>query len=177
METLNRPATPAAPAAPECPVPQFYRAGQYDTHDSVGFLMHQVVQSMRRRIEQAMSEHELTAAQWAPVWLLKRDGPRTMQELARELDADTGATTRLVDRLVAKGLIRRTRLPSDRRVVRLSLTPAGETLAANVPEVLARLNNELLRGFDEDEWKTLKALLRRVLANGQALAGSARSCS
>lgn len=171
MDTLTRPA-----AQPPLAVPEFYRAGQYDAHDSIGFLMHQVVLSMRRRIEQAMAEHDLTAAQWGPLWLLRREGPRTMQEVARELDVDTGATTRLVARLVAKGLIRRTRLPSDRRVVRLSLTPAGDALAAKAPAVLAKLNNEYLQGFSEAEWHTLQSLLRRVLANGQALAGTPRSC-
>lgn len=171
METLNRP-----DAVPPSAVPEFYRPGQYDTYDSVGFLMHQVVLSMRRRIEQAMAEHDLTAAQWSPLWLLKREGPLTMQEVARELDVDTGATTRLIARLVAKGLIRRARLPSDRRVVRLSLTPAGEALAAKAPAVLARLNNEYLQGFSETEWQTLKSLLRRVLANGQTPSGSPRSC-
>lgn len=158
-------------------MPEFYRVGHYETQDSVGYLMHQAVLSMRRRIEQAMAEHDMTAAQWAPLWLLKREGPRTMQEVARELDADTGATTRLIARLVAKGLIRRARLPSDRRVVRLSLTPAGEALAAKVPAVLARLNNEYLQGFSEAEWQTLKTLLRRVLANGQALGATTRSCA
>lgn len=173
LDTTTSPPRSAVAAPPA----DFYRAERYDANDSVGFLMHQVVLSMRRQIEQAMAKHDLTAAQWGPLWVLKRDGPCTVQELARDLDVDTGATTRLVGRLVAKGLVRRQRLPSDRRVVRLSLTPEGEALAAKAPPLLAQLNNQYLSGFSRDEWLTLKAQLRRMLANGQALAEASRGCA
>ena len=86
---------------------------------------------MRRQIEQAMTAHDLTAAQWYPLWKLKRDGPGTAQELARDMDIDAGAMTRLIDRLAAKGLVERLRSATDRRVVMLTLTPAGEAVAAH----------------------------------------------
>jgi len=133
--------------------------------DSVGYLMHQVVLSMRRQIEQAMVAHDLTAAQWLPLWKLKRDGPCTSQELARNIDMDAGALTRLVDRLVAKGLIQRERSQADRRVVRLSLSADGEAVAARVPQVLAQVNATYLQGTSEREQDTLKRLLRAMLAN------------
>ena len=134
--------------------------------DSVGYLLNQVVISMRRQIEQAMTDHDLTAAQWYPLWKLKRDGPGTAQELARDMDIDAGAMTRLIDRLAAKGLVERLRSATDRRVVMLTLTPAGEAVAAHIPKVLAEVNNAYLRGFSRDEWQLLKQLLRRMLDSG-----------
>jgi DNA-binding MarR family transcriptional regulator len=133
--------------------------------DSVGYLMHQVVLSMRRQIEQAMLAHDLTAAQWLPLWKLKRDGPCTSQELARNIDMDAGAMTRLVDRLVAKGLVLRERSLADRRVVRLSLSAEGDAVTARVPQVLAQVNATYLQGVGESEQDTLKRLLRAMLAN------------
>jgi len=82
---------------------------------------------------------------------------------------DAGAMTRLLDRLEAKGLVRRVRSPDDRRVVNLELTPEGREAAKTIPEVLSTLQNQCLAGFTEDEWQTLKGLLRRVLVNAQAL--------
>ena len=152
----------------------FYAGRSYVAGDSVGYLLHQVVTAMRRRIEQAMAAHELTAAQWYPLWKLERDGPCTAQELAREMDSDAGATTRLVDRLVAKGLIERERLHVDRRRVMLRLTPQGKAVAAHVPGVLAEVNNAFLRDFSRDEWQQLKGLLRRMLDQAAAPAGSRR---
>jgi DNA-binding MarR family transcriptional regulator len=48
----------------------------------------------------------------------------------------------MCDRLVRKGLVRRTRIAGDRRVVRLALTPAGRALAE---EVMGRRRDELAR--------------------------------
>jgi len=152
----------------------FYAGDNYAAADSVGYLLNQVMISMRRQVEQAMTAHDLTAAQWYPLWKLKRDGPGTAQELARDMDIDAGAMTRLIDRLAAKGLLQRLRCDTDRRRVMLTLTAAGEAVAGHVPQVLADVNNAYLRDFSRDEWQQLKALLRRMLANGPARAGARR---
>jgi DNA-binding MarR family transcriptional regulator len=152
----------------------FYAGDNYAAADSVGYLLNQVMISMRRQVEQAMTAHDLTAAQWYPLWKLKRDGPGTAQELARDMDIDAGAMTRLIDRLAAKGLLQRLRCDTDRRRVMLTLTAAGEAVAGHVPQVLADVNNTYLRDFSRDEWQQLKALLRRMLANGPARIGARR---
>ena len=46
-------------------------------------------------------------------------------------------------------------------------------MAAEVPRVLAQVNNDYLRGFDTDEWQGLQGLLRRMLDNGRARADPA----
>ena len=152
----------------------FYAGDNYVAADSVGYLLNQVMISMRRQVEQAMTAHDLTAAQWYPLWKLKRDGPGTAQELARDMDIDAGAMTRLIDRLAAKGLLQRLRCDTDRRRVMLTLTAAGEAVAGHVPQVLADVNNAYLRDFNRDEWQQLKQLLRRMLANGPARTGARR---
>lgn len=152
----------------------FYAGHDYVAGDSVGYLLHQLVTAMRRRIELAMSAHDLTAAQWYPLWKLQRDGACTAQELARDMDSDAGATTRLVDRLVAKGLVERSRSDGDRRIVVLRLTRQGQAVAAQVPGVLAEVNNAFLRDFSRDEWQQLKALLRRMLEQAAPRPGGQR---
>jgi DNA-binding MarR family transcriptional regulator len=150
------------------PSTRFYDGRRHVVGESVGYLLNQVVLSMRRQVAQRMAVHELTAAQWHPLWKLKRDGPSTAQEMAREMDIDAGAMTRLIDRMVAKGLVERTRSSSDRRVVTLALSDDGDAVARRVPAVLAGVNNDYLRGFSNEEWETLKQLLRKMLANAPA---------
>ena len=82
---------------------------------------------------------------------------------------NAGAMTRMIDRLVEKGLIERSRCPHDRRATRLSLTEAGHEALEPISAVLADTLNDLLNGFSRDEFDTLLALLRRVRANAQAL--------
>lgn len=144
----------------------FYAGARYVPGDSVGYLMNQVVLAMRRQIDQRMAALGLTAAQWYPLWRIRLDGSVSARELAEASGIDAGAMTRLVDRLVAKGLVERARCSTDRRAVRLSLTDAGQAVAAKVPAELAAVNNAFLRGFEAEEWQQLRGLLRRMLDNG-----------
>jgi len=144
----------------------FYDGANYVVHSSVGHQLHQLTGAMKRDIEQRMSAHGLTAAQWYPLWKLKLDAGSTAQDMARDMAADAGSITRLLDRLEAKGLIGRERSATDRRVVNLYLTPAGEAVVGHVPHVLADVNNHYLRGLSRAEWQQLRELLARMLANG-----------
>lgn len=146
-----------------------YDGAHYDAHQSIGHQMAKLMQAMRREVEVRIAEHGLTDAQWKPLWILKTRETATAVELAREIDMDAGAVTRLVDRLEAKGLVERLRSEADRRVVHLRLTRAGDKACEQVPHVLAGVNNDFLQGFTESEWKQLRELLARMAANGNAL--------
>jgi DNA-binding MarR family transcriptional regulator len=149
------------------PPADFYRA-DYPSEDSIGWLMRRVVQSIVQQADRKLGVHGMTHAQWAPLFKLHQGSCATVAELARELGLDPGATTRAVDRLEAKHLVRRTRSVADRRVVRLELTDAGRDAAQAVPAVLAEVFNLHLGGFDHAEWRQLMNLPQRMLANGEA---------
>ncbi|MGZ5893708.1 MAG: MarR family winged helix-turn-helix transcriptional regulator, partial [Caldimonas sp.] len=109
-------------------------------------------------------------AQWGPLFMLLGCRASTVAELARELQTDPGAMTRLLDRLEAKGLCRRNRSTDDRRVVHIELTPEGQLAAEKVPAEIAEVLNQHLAGFSKTEWTQLKGFLQRMLDNGEASA-------
>ena len=148
---------------------RFYDGKRYDVSRSVGHCLMHLMMTMRREVEARMADHGLTDAQWKPLWMLKNGRASTAIELAREMLVDAGAITRMLDRLEAKGLIERVRSETDRRVVQLTLTAAGEAAVEHVPHVLASVNNDFLRGFNEAEFKQLGSFIERMAANGQAL--------
>lgn len=151
---------------------RFYDGDNYQVHDSIGFLMRQIVGIFSTVIDDRMAAHGLTDAQWKPLIMIKLGQCRTAAELSRLACSDAGAMTRLIDRVEAKGLVRRIRSQEDRRVVNLELTEEGERAAEVVPHVLADLLNTLLAGFSEAEARQLKALLRRMLDNARTLRAS-----
>ena len=136
--------------------------------ENAGFLIKLVSNSLNRMLDQEMAPLELTAMQWRPVLLVFQDRADTPAELARLTGMDTGAMTRALDRLEAKGLLRRNRCQTDRRVVKIELTEIGEAKARAIPPNIARVLNYHLRGFSSDEVAQLKHLLRRMIANGSA---------
>jgi DNA-binding MarR family transcriptional regulator len=151
------------------PCSGFYVSGQYRPDQSVGYLMKRVLSSVLAQADERLASLDLTHAQWLPLFKLAVKECHTVAGLARELDLDPGAMTRSLDRLEAKGLVRRERSTEDRRVVNLVLTDEGRLVARQVPPVMAEVLNNHLKGFSEDEWKQLIALLTRMVANGDAM--------
>jgi DNA-binding MarR family transcriptional regulator len=146
----------------------FYRGDSYAVKQSVGYLLKQLRSTLDRLVDAEMAEHELTGVQWGPLLMIHYGLGTTAAELAREGCVDTGAMTRMLDRLEAKGLLQRTPSQDDRRVIKLELTPEGQRLCQEIPFGLARVSNALLRGFSREEFETLQHLLGRMLANGQS---------
>jgi DNA-binding MarR family transcriptional regulator len=156
----------APAAAPE--TARFYQPVGYCADESVGWLMKRALMSVAQAADRRLEPKGITHAQWAALFMLQSGRAATVAELARETQRDPGATTRLLDRLEAKGFCRRERSTDDRRVVRVELTPEGEVAAQEVPVVLAQVLNEHLAGFSRAEWSQLKDMLRRMVANGEA---------
>ncbi|MFO7324785.1 MAG: MarR family transcriptional regulator [Pseudomonadota bacterium] len=146
-------------------VPDFYRGDNWNPEESIGYLLRTTVSTLMRAAEAAMRPYGLTSVQWAPLMIISRGGNPTAASLARDLNTDTGAMTRMLDRLEAKGLLQRTRSATDRRVVELSLTEQGRELTTKIPHHLAAVYNKHLSGFSPEEFNTLKQLLRRIIAN------------
>lgn len=157
-------------ASPPSPTgTDFYSASQLQPENSVGYLMRKVLTSIRTQADAQLALHGMTYAQWLPLFKISLDPQTTVASLARDLETDPASMTRALDRLEAKGLVARQRSTTDRRVVQLALTPEGQAAAAKVPPVLADVLNGHLSDFSHDEWQLLLSLLRRMLANGEAL--------
>ena len=148
---------------------QFYQAETYRIEDSVGYLVNRLAQTMGRELDRRMVDLGLTDAQWKPMLLLQQGSCSTAADLSRIALVDTGAMTRLLDRLETKGLVRRLRSVEDRRVVNLELTKEGKRVAAEIPKIIARLANQVLVGFSKDEFLQFRNLLNRALVNAKVL--------
>lgn len=146
-----------------------YRVEDYRVEDGVGYLVNRLAHTVARELDRRMGDLGLTDAQWKPLLILHQGNCSTAADLSRVACHDTGAVTRLLDRLEDKGLVRRQRSLEDRRVVNLELTTAGASVAAEVPGVIVGVANQVLAGFTPDEFEQFKALLKRALANASAL--------
>lgn len=155
----------SAGAVAEAPAP-FYQGKTYAQDNSYGYLLRRLYASIQRHVEKRMQALDLTAMQWAPLLLLAEGKGNTAAELARAMDIDTGAMTRMLDRLETKGVVARTRSADDRRVVHLELTADGINAAQQIPQVLADVLNLHLRDFAQAELQLLMSFLQRMITNG-----------
>ncbi|HEY0275951.1 MAG TPA: MarR family transcriptional regulator, partial [Paenirhodobacter sp.] len=95
----------------------------------------------------------------------------TASALCRPLGYDSGAMTRMIDRLIGLGLVQRVPCAQDGRVATLSLTPAGAALYPRLRPIAIEVLGEHLQGFAPEEIGQLMAYLERIAANGQPCNG------
>ena len=141
------------------------KARAFDIRQSLGYLISSVRQRWIDALEVELKPLDLTAAQYIVIVNIGADRARTPVDLCRLLQYDTGAMTRLLDRIEAKGLIRRAAHGADRRCVVLELTPAGDELYPRLLQIVVEMNRRALKGFARDEVTQLEDLLRRVADN------------
>ncbi|WP_223569762.1 MarR family winged helix-turn-helix transcriptional regulator [Pseudomonas sp. BF-R-26] len=134
--------------------------------DNAYFLVRLALSSLNRMLDQEMAPLGLTAGQWRPIIMVWNGRAATAGELALLNNVNTGAMTRTLDRLEAKGLLRRMRSNEDRRVIRIELTEAGSDTAKRIPAGIGRVLAQHLRGFTADEESLFKDFMWRMLANG-----------
>jgi DNA-binding MarR family transcriptional regulator len=137
----------------------------FDIRQSLGYLVSSVRQQWIAALEEELAPLDLTAAQYIVMVNVGSGRTRTPVDLCRLLQYDTGAMTRLLDRIEAKGLIRRAAHGVDRRCVALELTPAGEELYPRLLQIVVEMNRRALKGFTREEAAALEEMLRRVAHN------------
>lgn len=142
-----------------------YRAASYRVEDSVGFMITRLRARLFAAVDREVAPWGISSAQGAILMYIAHGRGNRAADIARDYSYDTGSMTRMIDRLVGKGLLRRVRDPGDRRVVRLELTAKGLGLTRRLPAVAVRVLNRYLRGFERAELDVLKGLLGRMLSN------------
>ncbi|HEX7387854.1 MAG TPA: MarR family transcriptional regulator [Castellaniella sp.] len=141
--------------------------GDLGPDHNVGLLLKHLHMLLHRVMDHKACPLGLTAYQWRPLLLIHHKGIDTPAELARALNIDTGAVTRALDRLEAKGFLQRERACDDRRVVKIVLTDEGHRVTSRILPLIADTLNLHLQGFSEDEFRMLLSLLKRMIANGE----------
>jgi DNA-binding MarR family transcriptional regulator len=90
-------------------------------------------------------------------------GPRSHGALSKWLKVSTGAMTNRLDKLEREGLVQRSKDPSDRRGVLISITDAGRERLDTYMDRGAHRERELLEGLSDADKRKLSTLLGKLL--------------
>ena len=141
----------------------YYTRANYAKKNSVGYLMRIGINLVLPQMEALFEDQELTFTQWTTLVALQDGRVQTAGDLAQNICHDAGSLTRLVDQMVERGFVSRSRSETDRRVVSLALTPRGRELVEALAPKVMHFWNELLAGFSHGEVDTLIHLLTRLV--------------
>lgn len=123
--------------------------------------------------DRAMTEAGGSASIWQVLLLVRTQAWGTQSELAGELGITAATLTHHLNALERRGLVRRWREDSNRRVQRVELTEEGIELFNRLRDVARRHDRMLRAQLSEDEAEQLGELLDRLEAV-VASAGAAR---
>jgi len=122
-----------------------------DLTRNFGFLLNDVARLMRTAYDRRIRKLGLTRAQWWVLTHLYRSNGVTQTELAETLEIEKPTLGRLLDRLQAKGWVRREHDASDRRVWRVHLTEEVEPALRTMRKIAAELRRDALTGISAAE--------------------------
>lgn len=135
--------------------------------DHVGYWLRRLSDEVHGRFERQLAGHGVTVAQWNVLVSVYHGDAATTSEVARHVAIDAGAVSRLVDRLVEKGLMARAPDPTSRRRVQLMLTAEGRELVPSLIRLADENDALFFGGLPPAERVGLMELLQRLMPNGE----------
>ncbi|SRR5690606_30621807 len=109
----------------------------------------------------ALKPFEVSTQQFNVLRILRgqKGQPANLFTLNERMVTKMSNTTRLVDKLMAKGLVNRTQCPSNRRKVEITITEAGEAALEQMDRAVTGAQDKLLEKFVEKDLEQLNELL------------------
>jgi DNA-binding MarR family transcriptional regulator len=137
---------------------------RFDSAQQAAFLnLWRTYDLLKQFEEEIFAAHDLSAQQYNALRLLRAESPHRLRtsELGRRLISRAPDMTRLLDRLEARGLVERERLPENRRVVEVGITPAGLQLLRDLSDSVRDCHAHQLGHLSAEELRSLNMLLNR----------------
>jgi MarR family transcriptional regulator for hemolysin len=136
-----------------------------DLSRNYGFLLNDVARLLRNAYDRRVRELGLTRSQWWVLNQLFRNPGLNQSELAEILEIERPTLGRLLDRLEAKGWVRREHDARDRRAWRVHLTDAVEPAMRTLRKVAAELMRDALAGESAAERERYVDTLLAIKSN------------
>jgi len=138
--------------------------------DKLDEVMLVLMKAFARRSMQELCQNKLTLSQFLLLGLLHKQKECNMSHLADFMQVSLPTITGVVDRLVRQGLVLRLSDPNDRRLVKIKLTPQGQSLLQKIFQQRRKTIKELfcqVSDYDRKEYlRILNSIKERILKEG-----------
>ena len=132
-----------------------------------GYLISQARNEVFAALDKEMRALELTSSQFIVVLGAVRERARNVNQFCQLAGIEPGPMSRLLDRMEAKGMVRKVRDLDDRRQVNVTLTDKGRALYPLITAAISKVHAHLLRGFSEQEALAFRHAIEKLLVNAK----------
>ena len=130
----------------------------------IGFNLRMAQESAFQAFSRRSQEVGESPGRFATLTLIARNPGISQTALSRANGRDKSSLTPVLNDLARRGLIRRRRTRADQRAYRLSLTPAGKSLLAQLVRCARSHERNLDRIIGPREQKSFVRILKRIIA-------------
>ena len=139
---------------------------EHRTGDPLPRLVYLTSLALQQHADRLLAPCNVTLEQFHPLKLLLLAGGELPQRLLAEQSGKSAANmTRILDRLVKKGLVRRIPDPHDRRAFVVALTPEGRGLVDKVVRLFDSYLDRVMAGISPADEEVCRRVLHRLTEN------------
>lgn len=135
----------------------------YRLEQTIGYRLTQLSGEMKAEMRRRVSKYGVTTQQCAVLVVLCRAEGLNVTELAERIGVDFGGTSRLVDRLQAKGFLSGRPDGTDRRARRIELSRKGRDVARRALAASKATNELFSKRITRQEERQLRVILEKLL--------------
>lgn len=130
---------------------------------STAYLLSTAFHAMRAlHIEPAFKEHDLTPLQYTILNVVQRRSGLSSADLSRRFYVTPQTMGQVLNGLEARGLLKRTENPVNRRVLLVNITPAGDAVVRACQKEMDRVEQLLFSDIAADDLKVLRKTLHQL---------------
>jgi MarR family transcriptional regulator, transcriptional regulator for hemolysin len=131
----------------------------------LGFWMRIVSNSVSQAFSRKLAASGVTVAEWVVLReMYSSDDTTSPGVVARLTGLTPGAVSKLISRLLAKGLVTRKESARDRRFQDIQLTPAAIEIVPKLAKLADQNDREFFAGLSDSDRKTLSRILKEIVA-------------
>ena len=121
------------------------------------------------QVSSELKEFDMSEPQYNVLRVLKvRSGePITVQKIQEKMVQRTSNVTRIIDKLLDKGLVNRKECPSNRRKMDITITEKGEELLAQLSKKVIDFHKPMAGNLTTEEAQILKKLIIKLRADSR----------
>lgn len=119
---------------------------------------------LQDKLAEVLKPHKLSNAQFNVLRILRgqKGKPASLTCVSDKMIHKMSNTTRLVDKLLEKGLVDRIICPENRRKVEITITSEGLKLLEELDGVLEKAEANLMSNLEKNEIEQLEFLLKKL---------------
>ena len=134
-----------------------------DLKEHVGFWLRFVSNHVSHAFARKLLDSGVTVAEWVVLREMYGQEKMSSSDIADRIGMTRGAISKLVDRLVGKGLVTRQDRRDDRRFQDIALSPAGQRLVPSLAALADQNDEEFFHPLSAKERETLIANLKKLV--------------